>query len=161
MVCHDFNNLPLLTNRDTFVGQSVAGSHTIRWCSLGSHLTYHGLSPFVPFRLSTFFKISSFLFLDHWHDVLVGSLLGTVISYFTYRQYYPSLASEQSHRPHSPRIEREESDTLPLHHRQPSSSGQDDLLQSEPLHTQPERYGDPFSPPRPSGSELHPDVHHG
>ncbi|KAG5646474.1 hypothetical protein DXG03_003524, partial [Asterophora parasitica] len=62
----------------------------------------------------------------HWHDVLVGSLLGTVVSYFTYRQYYPSLASEHSHRPFSPRIKREEAaggDVLPVHQPQrPSSS---------------------------------------
>ena len=41
---------------------------------------------------------------DHWHDILVGSLLGLVMSYFAYRQYYPSLASVFSHHPYSPRI---------------------------------------------------------
>ncbi|KAJ7694227.1 phosphatidic acid phosphatase type 2/haloperoxidase [Mycena rosella] len=54
----------------------------------------------------------------HWHDVLVGSLLGTVVSYFCYRQYYPSLASEVSHRPYSPRIAR---DDIPTHTRRTSS----------------------------------------
>ncbi|KAJ7489846.1 phosphatidic acid phosphatase type 2/haloperoxidase [Mycena galericulata] len=49
----------------------------------------------------------------HWQDVLVGSILGTVVSYFTYRQYYPSLASEVSHRPYAPRVGR---DDLPSHH---------------------------------------------
>lgn len=43
----------------------------------------------------------------HWHDVLVGSILGTVLAYFSYRQYYPSLSSELSHRPYSPRIKDE------------------------------------------------------
>ncbi|KNZ75493.1 putative diacylglycerol pyrophosphate phosphatase 1 [Termitomyces sp. J132] len=57
----------------------------------------------------------------HWQDVLVGSILGTVISYFTYRQYYPSLASELSHRPYSPRIKRESDEILPTHHH--TSSG--------------------------------------
>ncbi|KAG6865031.1 hypothetical protein C0991_005577 [Blastosporella zonata] len=52
----------------------------------------------------------------HWHDVLVGSIIGTVVSYFTYRQYYPSLADELSHRPYSPRIKRENAEILPLHH---------------------------------------------
>ncbi len=51
---------------------------------------------------------------DHWHDILVGSILGTVMGYFAYRQYYPSLASELSHRPYSPRIKRDESQDLPL-----------------------------------------------
>ncbi|KAF8212383.1 PAP2-domain-containing protein [Mycena galopus ATCC 62051] len=44
----------------------------------------------------------------HWQDVLVGSLLGSVVSYFSYRQYYPSLASEVSHRPYAPRIAQDE-----------------------------------------------------
>jgi diacylglycerol diphosphate phosphatase / phosphatidate phosphatase len=86
----------------------------------------------------------------------VGSILGTVIAYFTYRQFYPSLASEQSHRPYSPRIAREEADTLPLHHHQPPSPGHDD-----PLHPQTEGYRDPFTASRPMSSELHPDGHEG
>lgn len=91
----------------------------------------------------------------------MGSLLGTVVSYFTYRQYYPSLASEESHRPYSPRIAREESDGLPLHHRRPSSPGHDDPLQSHPLHPQTEGYRNPFSLLRPLGSEQHVDGHEG
>ncbi|TRM61846.1 phosphatidic acid phosphatase type 2/haloperoxidase [Schizophyllum amplum] len=43
----------------------------------------------------------------HWHDVLVGSILGTVMAFFAYRQYYPSLADPLSHRPYSPRVRRE------------------------------------------------------
>ncbi|CAE6433268.1 unnamed protein product [Rhizoctonia solani] len=46
----------------------------------------------------------------HWQDVLVGSIVGLVLSYFSYRQYYPSLASPFSHRPYSPRIPRYEQD---------------------------------------------------
>ena len=34
--------------------------------------------------------------------------MGTVIAYFSYRQYYPSLASPMSHRPYSPRVPRDE-----------------------------------------------------
>ncbi|KAK7014982.1 lipid transport protein [Favolaschia claudopus] len=51
----------------------------------------------------------------HWQDVLVGSILGTVVSFFCYRQYYPSLMSEVSHRPYSPRIAR--ADDHVGHHR--------------------------------------------
>jgi diacylglycerol diphosphate phosphatase / phosphatidate phosphatase len=58
--------------------------------------------------------------LDHWHDVLVGSLLGLTLSYFSYRQYYPSLESELSHRPYSPRIKAELEELLPTHHHRPS-----------------------------------------
>ncbi|KIK67444.1 hypothetical protein GYMLUDRAFT_69628 [Collybiopsis luxurians FD-317 M1] len=57
----------------------------------------------------------------HWHDVLVGSILGIVMAYFSYRQYYPSLESEFCHKPYSPRIKRE-SDLLPLHHRHSSAA---------------------------------------
>ncbi|CAE6428059.1 unnamed protein product [Rhizoctonia solani] len=46
----------------------------------------------------------------HWQDVFVGSIVGLVLSYFSYRQYYPSLASPFSHRPYSPRIPRYEQD---------------------------------------------------
>lgn len=55
---------------------------------------------------------------DHWQDVLVGSLVGTVFSYFGYRQYYPSLSSSLSHRPYSPRIPSDDDSSevaLPVH----------------------------------------------
>ena len=56
-------------------------------------------------------------FQDHWQDVTVGSILGLSIAYFAYRQYYPDLAAEFSHRPFSPRIKEESSATvLPVHH---------------------------------------------
>lgn len=46
----------------------------------------------------------------------VGSILGLTIAYFAYRQYYPGLADELSHRPFSPRIRDENSETiLPVH----------------------------------------------
>jgi diacylglycerol diphosphate phosphatase/phosphatidate phosphatase len=53
--------------------------------------------------------------IDHWHDVLVGSLIGTLFSFFSYRQYFPDLSSPLSHRPYSPRIKREEADVLPTY----------------------------------------------
>lgn len=56
----------------------------------------------------------------HWQDVLVGSILGMVVAFFSYRQYYPPLGSEMAHRPYAPRIKRE-SDSLPLHNRQHSA----------------------------------------
>ena len=42
--------------------------------------------------------------IDHWQDVTVGSIVGLVVSYFSYRQYYPPLHSAYSHLPFSPRI---------------------------------------------------------
>jgi len=55
----------------------------------------------------------------HWHDVFIGSLLGTFCSYFSYRQYYPHLGSDEAHLPFSPRIE--DDDLLPSHHSRLSS----------------------------------------
>jgi len=55
----------------------------------------------------------------HWHDVVVGSILGLVTAYFSYRQYYPSLGVELAHRPYGPRVQ-QESDFLPVHRQQPS-----------------------------------------
>jgi len=52
----------------------------------------------------------------HWQDVTIGSILGLTVAYFSYRQYYPHLADELSHRPYSPRIGRENSGPiLPVH----------------------------------------------
>lgn len=63
---------------------------------------------------------------DHWHDVLVGAALGAVLAYFSYRQYYPSLSSENSHRPYSPRIKREDTEILPTHNLQTFGESHDD-----------------------------------
>lgn len=51
----------------------------------------------------------------HWHDVTAGSILGLVVAYFSYRQYYPPLSSNKSHHPNAPRIERREQPLLPVH----------------------------------------------
>ncbi|KAI9591996.1 phosphatidic acid phosphatase type 2/haloperoxidase [Syncephalis fuscata] len=48
----------------------------------------------------------------HWQDVLVGGIVGFGMAYFAYRQYYPSLASHNCHRPFSPRIPAKRLDEL-------------------------------------------------
>lgn len=42
---------------------------------------------------------------DHWHDVMAGSILGLIFSYFAYRQYYPSLEDHKAHLPYTTRFE--------------------------------------------------------
>ncbi|KAI8880054.1 PAP2-domain-containing protein [Backusella circina FSU 941] len=44
----------------------------------------------------------------HWSDVFVGGIIGIVFAYFAYRQYHPSLASDECHEPYEPRIKRPE-----------------------------------------------------
>ncbi|KAG7452643.1 PAP2-domain-containing protein [Guyanagaster necrorhizus] len=98
-----------------------------------------------PFAAATLVAISRTMdYRHHWHDVLIGSVLGTVLAYFSYRQYYPSLASELSHRPYSPRIPREPEEGLPLHHRYDSSVDQSGIQTSRPTLTQ--RYTDDVAP---------------
>lgn len=55
----------------------------------------------------------------------VGSILGLIVAYFAYRQYYPELAAEHSHRPYSPRIKDEIESSepiLPVHNSSQSQS---------------------------------------
>jgi hypothetical protein len=90
----------------------MAGSLATLRCCLGRHLTYNGLSTWVSIwatGITHYLKSHP----DHWQDVVVGSIVGTALAYFCYRQYYPSLASEASHFPYGPRIKEEE--ILPVH----------------------------------------------
>jgi len=45
---------------------------------------------------------------DHWQDVLAGSTLGLCVAYFSYRQYYPHLASKRAHIPFTTRFDLEQ-----------------------------------------------------
>ncbi|KAG0347715.1 hypothetical protein BG004_007126 [Podila humilis] len=51
----------------------------------------------------------------HWEDVTVGSFIGAVAAVFSYRQYYPSLASVKCDSPFKPRVEDTAFTGLPLH----------------------------------------------
>lgn len=39
----------------------------------------------------------------HWEDVTIGSILGMLVTYVSYRQYFPSIFASNSHRPYSNR----------------------------------------------------------
>jgi len=71
------------------------------------------LTPFVAAALVATSRTMDYR--HHWQDVLVGAALGTVLAYFSYRQFYPSLVSKTSERPYSPRIRREHTELLPTH----------------------------------------------
>lgn len=75
-----------------------------------AHKAWISLAPFAGATLVAISRTMDYR--HHWHDVVAGAILGTAIAYFTYRQYFPSLASPISHRPYSPRVPRDE-DVLP------------------------------------------------
>ncbi|KAG6336917.1 hypothetical protein ID866_2155 [Astraeus odoratus] len=80
-----------------------------------------------PFAGATLVAISRTMdYRHHWQDVVAGAILGTTVAYFAYRQYYPSLASEMSHRPYSPRVPRDEQilPTVRLHEDHESTEGE-------------------------------------
>jgi diacylglycerol diphosphate phosphatase / phosphatidate phosphatase len=54
----------------------------------------------------------------HWQDVAVGLTLGLATTYFSYRQYYPSLETPRSQYPFTPRhliADRENTEMNPTH----------------------------------------------
>ncbi|SNX86169.1 related to DPP1 - diacylglycerol pyrophosphate phosphatase [Melanopsichium pennsylvanicum] len=58
-----------------------------------------------PLMAATLIAVSRTMdYRHHATDVIAGALLGLVISYSSYKLYYPSLSHPQSHKPYSPRI---------------------------------------------------------
>ncbi|KAI8967606.1 phosphatidic acid phosphatase type 2/haloperoxidase [Mycotypha africana] len=70
----------------------------------GGH-TYKGFVFSFPFLAALLVAISRLHdYRHHWTDVFAGAIIGTVFAYFAYRQYYPSLADVQCHKPFPLRI---------------------------------------------------------
>ncbi|KAH9981373.1 PAP2-domain-containing protein [Lactifluus volemus] len=73
----------------------------------------------LPLLGATLVAISRLMdYRHHWQDVVVGSALGISTAYFSYRQYFPSLASKLSHLPYAPRnqsLEGNPPDGLPFY----------------------------------------------
>jgi len=93
----------------------------------------------VPLSAAALVAISRTMdYRHHWHDVAVGFILGLTAAYFSYRQYYPSLADERSHRPYGPRIRDENPEPiLPVHNssqnqsHNPAGAGDGDSFELE------------------------------
>jgi len=62
-----------------------------------------------PLGLASYVAMSRTMdYRHHWEDVLAGSALGLGVAYFSYRQYYPHLASKMAHIPFTTRFEAEQ-----------------------------------------------------
>lgn len=91
---------------------------------LSSHSTQQvkAWASLTPLAGATLVAISRTMdYRHHWHDVLTGSILGLVVAYFSYRQYYPPLTSDISHLPYPPRYKRGGHED-PAHTRSPSAA---------------------------------------
>lgn len=107
------------------------------------------LSPFAAAALVAISRTMDYR--HHWQDVLVGSIVGTVFSFFCYRQYYPPLESPLSHRPYSPRIPRD----VPRRDRSDPEQGEHvPMTQRRPVHSSHSSVSDHDTgyPYTPSGS---------
>ncbi|KAJ8585863.1 PAP2-domain-containing protein, partial [Rhizopogon salebrosus TDB-379] len=76
------------------------------------HAAIQHVLTITPFAVAAFVAISCTMdYRHHSHDVLTGSALGLTLAYFSYRQYYPHLASVDAHMPYATRFEETETGT--------------------------------------------------
>ena len=88
---------------------------------------------------------------------MTGSTIGIVFAFFSYRQYYPSLASALSHRPYSPRIPSLKTVPAPIVDiEQGNVTNSDDSEDDVRSHGASRPINKPFSPGRPSTTYLAP-----
>ncbi|KAJ9098055.1 hypothetical protein QFC19_006490 [Naganishia cerealis] len=63
----------------------------------------------IPIATASLISISRTMdYRHHATDVIAGGIIGTLIAWYAYRQYYPALAAPNCHRPYSPRIAHED-----------------------------------------------------
>ncbi|CAB4428135.1 unnamed protein product [Rhizophagus irregularis] len=69
--------------------------------------TYKGFVVAAPLVVAILIAISRTEdYRHHWHDVFAGSLVGFLLSYFAYHQYYPDLHSKISDKPFTIRLKK-------------------------------------------------------
>lgn len=86
----------------TFLALFIAGK--LRVFDQKGH-TFKGFVVFSPLVFALLVAISRVDdYRHHWEDVTVGAIIGMGFSFFSYRQYYPSLSSAHSEQPFAPRV---------------------------------------------------------
>ncbi|KAJ9095959.1 hypothetical protein QFC21_005321 [Naganishia friedmannii] len=63
----------------------------------------------IPIAAASLISVSRTMdYRHHATDVIAGGIIGTLMAWYAYRQFYPPLAAPNSHRPYSPRIAHED-----------------------------------------------------
>ncbi|KAJ9121472.1 hypothetical protein QFC22_002088 [Naganishia vaughanmartiniae] len=63
----------------------------------------------IPIAAASLISVSRTMdYRHHATDVIAGAIIGILMAWYAYRQFYPPLAAERSHRPYSPRIAHED-----------------------------------------------------
>lgn len=107
LMCFFLQVVPILTRPSRFFQPSVRVAP-----SVAHHLLEYGTdNPFLGlYLLPPPLSARSMDYRHHVGDIIAGSLLGLLIGWYSYRQYYPALDHPLCDKPYGPRIPREEGD---------------------------------------------------